>query len=326
MIGVGIIGAGWWAGEHARAVAAVPGLRLAAFSSRSPERLAAFGREFGIEGETDYRRLLARRDIDAVAIATPHDTHARIAVEALDAGKHVLLEKPMARDRAECAAIAAAARRGGTVCMVGLTHHFIPAVAATKALVERGEVGAIVSAFCAHTQTWGWEHRPRFYRERALGGGVWLTLGVHFVDRLLWLIDSEVVAVKGVLARRFHQPGEHDADDAATVLLHFANGAVGTIMIAGQRSGPAWSEMRLIAERGTVRLDGQGLAVAERDEWHPVAVPEANPMVLEWAAFARAIIDGTPPPVTLDHALRVMEVVFAAEDSAATGREARLAR
>jgi phthalate 4,5-cis-dihydrodiol dehydrogenase len=325
-IGVGIIGAGWWAGEHARAVAAVPGLRLAAFSSRSAERIAAFQGEFGVEGEADYRRLLARPDIDVVAIATPHDTHARLAVEALEAGKHVLLEKPMARDRAECAAIAEAAARSDKLCMVGFTHHFIPAVTATKDLVARGEVGAIVSAFCAHTQVWGWERRPSFYRERERGGGVWLTLGVHFVDRLLWLIDAEVVAVKASIGRRFHQPEEHNADDAATVHLQFANGAAGTLVIAGQRSGPTWSEMRLIGERGMIRLDGQGLAVAGGDEWRAVAVPDGNPMALEWAAFARAIAEGTPPPVTLDHALRVMEVVFAAEDSATTGREVVLAR
>lgn len=325
MIGVGIIGAGWWAGEHARAVAAVPELRLAGFSSRSPERIAAFGNEFGVEGEADYRRLLARRDIAAVAIATPHDTHARLAIEALDAGKHVLLEKPMARDRAECAALAAAVGRSGKRCMVGLTHHFIPAVVATRALVERGAIGAIVSAFCAHAQPWGWEQRPAFYRERALGGGVWLTLGVHFVDRLLWLIDAEVMAVKGVLVRRFHQPEEHNADDAATVLLRFADGTTGTIVLAGQRNGPTWSEMRLIGERGMIRLDGQGLGIADGAEWRTVTVPEANPMALEWAAFARAIVEDTPPPVTLAHALRVMDVVFAAEESSASGRDVVLA-
>jgi phthalate 4,5-cis-dihydrodiol dehydrogenase len=324
MIGVGIIGAGWWAGEHARAVRAVPGLRLAAFSSRSAERVAAFAGEFGVAGETDYRRLLERPDVEVVAIATPHDTHARLAVEALAAGKHVLLEKPMARDRAECAAIAEAAEKSDKLCMVGFTHHFIPAVAATKGLVERGEIGAVVAAFCAHTQVWGWERRPSFYRERALGGGVWLTLGVHFVDRFLWLIDSEVVAVKASIARRFHQPEEHNADDAATVQFQFANGAAGTIVVAGQRNGPTWSEMRLIGERGMIRLDGHGLSIAGGDEWRAVAVPEGNPMALEWAAFARAIAEGTPPPVTLDHALRVMEAVFAAEESAATGLEVRI--
>jgi phthalate 4,5-cis-dihydrodiol dehydrogenase len=321
MIGVGIIGAGWWAGEHARAVAALPDLRLVACASRSPERRAAFTREFGCAGHDDYRALLADREIDAVAIATSHDSHAAIAVDALAAGKHVLLEKPLARDRQECALVTAAARQAGSVFMVGLTHHFTPSVAGAKALVTRGEIGAVVTAFCAYSQPWRWEQRPRFYRERALGGGVWLTLGVHFVDRLLWLIDADVVAVKAVLGQRFHTPAEQQADDAATVLLQFASGATGTIVIAGYRDGAPWLTMQLLGERGALRLDGDGLALGRDGAWQPVVVPNTSPMEAEWAAFARSIVDGTPPPITLDYALCVMDIVFAAEESAATGRE-----
>jgi predicted dehydrogenase len=320
MLGVGIIGAGWWAGEHARAVLAVPEARLVACSSRNPERLAAFRHAYGCAGETDYRRLLERPDIDAVAIAVPHDAHATIAIEALQAGKHVLLEKPMAPSRQECAAIATVARQSATRFMLGLTHHFIPAVAAARAIVERGELGRVVAGLCAHTRTWGWRGRPAFYRERSLGGGIWLTLGVHFVDRLLWLIESEVAGVSGTLARRFHDPTEHAADDVATATLRFASGATGTIILAGYRDGPDWNELHLIGERGGLRLDGRGLAVAHGQAWQSVAVDEANPMEVEWRAFARAIMAGTPPPVTLEHALRVMDVVFAVEEAA--GRDA----
>jgi phthalate 4,5-cis-dihydrodiol dehydrogenase len=321
VIGVGIIGAGWWAGEHAKAVAATPGARLVAFASRAPARIASFQRDYGAEGYDDYRRLLDRSDVDAVAIAVPHDVHAAIAIEALRAGKHVLLEKPMARDRQECARIAAAARQSAKSFMLGLTHHFIPPIAAAKAIVARGDLGEVVSGFCASTHPWGWERRPRFYLDRALGGGVWLTLGVHFVDRLLWLIDSDVVAVKGVLGRRFHRPEELPADDAATALLHFANGATGTIVLAGYRAGPVWDELQLVAERGGLRLDERGLAVGRDGDWQTVEVAADDPMRLEWLAFARAIDEGTPPPVSLEHALRVMDVVFAVEESAATGRE-----
>jgi phthalate 4,5-cis-dihydrodiol dehydrogenase len=321
MIGVGIIGAGWWAGEHARAVAALPDLRLVACASRSPERRAAFTGAYGCAGYEDYRALLADREIDAVAIATSHDSHAVIAIDALAAGKHVLLEKPLARDRRECAAVAAAVQRAGTSFMVGLTHHFTPPVAEAKALVARGELGAVVTVFCAYSQVWRGEQRPRFYRERALGGGVWLTLGVHFVDRLLWLIDSEVVAVKAVLGQRFHTPAQQHADDVATVLLQFASGATGTIAVAGYRDGAPWLTMQVLGERGALRLDADGLALGHDNAWQPVAVAETNPMEVEWAAFARSITDGTPPPISLDYALRVMNIVFAAEESAATGRE-----
>ncbi|MGN6562896.1 MAG: Gfo/Idh/MocA family protein [Thermomicrobiales bacterium] len=321
MIGVGIIGAGWWAGEHARAVAALPDLRLVACASRSAERRAAFASTYGCAGYEDYRALLADRAIDAVAIATSHDSHAAIAMDALGAGKHVLLEKPLARDRQECALVAAAARQASTIFLVGLTHHFTPLVAEARALAARGEIGAVVAAFCAYSQPWRGEQRPRFYRERALGGGVWLTLGVHFVDRLLWLIDSEVVAVKAVLGQRFHPPDEQQADDMATVLLHFASGATGTIVVAGYRDGAPWLTMQLLGERGALRLDGDGLALGHNNAWQPVAVAATNPMEVEWAAFARSITDGTPPPIPLDYALRVMDIVFAAEESAASGRE-----
>lgn len=323
MLGVGIIGAGWWAGEHARAICATPGTRLVGFSSRTPTRVAAFERDWGVAGYNDYRRLLDRSDVDAVAIAVPHDLHAVIAIEALRTGKHVLLEKPMARDREECAAIAAAARQSSKTFMLGLTHHFSPPVAMAKAIVERGDLGAVVAGLCASAYPWDWRRRPRFYLDRALGGGVWLTLGVHYVDRLLWLVESDVIAVKAVMGRRFHSLEEHQADDAVTALLQFANGATGTIILAGLRGGPPWNELQIVAERGGIRLDERGLMLGKDGPWEAVEVSDADPMHVEWDAFARSIEAGTPPPVTLEHALRVMDVVFDVEESAATGREWR---
>jgi phthalate 4,5-cis-dihydrodiol dehydrogenase len=321
LVGVGIIGAGWWAGEHAKAITAMPEARLIGFSSRTPARVAAFQRAYGVAGYDDYRRLLDRPDVDAVAIAVPHDVHAAIAIEALRAGKHVLLEKPMARNREECTAIAAAAANSGKSFMLGLTHHFIPEVAMAKALIDRGDLGEVVAGFCAAAHPWEWQRRPQFYLDRALGGGVWLTLGVHYVDRLLWLVDSEVIAVKAVMGRRFHRPEEHSADDAVSALFQFANGAAGTIILAGQRAGPSWNELQLVGTRGSLRLDERGLVAGQGDAWQPVDVSNADPTQLEWLAFIGSIKAETPPPITLAYALRVMDVVFAAEDSAAAGRE-----
>ena len=213
-MGVGIIGTGWWAEEHAKAVRALPHIRLVCFSSRSAQNIARFCQLYGGDGYDDYRRVLDRPDVDAVAIATPHDTHAPLAIEALAAGKHVLLEKPMAPNRAGCAAIAEAARHSRGRFMLGLTHHFIPGVMRAREAIVSGELGAIVSGFCGCAVTWDQPRgRPRFYLDRRLGGGIWMTLGVHFVDRLLWLIDAEVKVVRGRLARRFHSSDEQQADD-----------------------------------------------------------------------------------------------------------------
>jgi len=324
VIGVGIIGAGWWAGEHARAVKSVRMARLVAFASRSSERIAAFEREHGVPGLNDYRRLLDRADVDAVVVAVPHDLHATIAVAALEAGKHVLLEKPMARNWAECTSIAEAARRSQTGFMLSMTHHFNPAVAAAHRIVAARELGRLVAGSCLFTQTWNWRRRAPFYRERVLGGGVWLTQGIHFVDRLLWLFGTDVVAVKSILGRRFHSPTEHAADDVATTFLHFAGDAAGTVMLAGYRSGPLRNEMLVVGERATLRLDQRGLAISQGESWLPVAVEEVDPMEREWAAWCRAITEGTPSPVGLEYALALMDVVFAAERSSETGREVRL--
>jgi predicted dehydrogenase len=323
VLGVGIIGTGWWAGEHAKAIADVDGTRLVAFSGRARARIDAYQRAYGGDAYDDYRRLLERPDVDAVVIAVPHNAHASIAIDALDAGKHVLLEKPMARDRRECLAIVAAARRSSKLFMLGLTHHFQPEMAAAKALVDRGELGSIVAGCCAFAHPWDWQRRPRFYRDRTLGGGVWLTQGVHFVDRLLWLIEPDVLAVTGVLGRRFHTPKEQPADDVATALLWFANGATGTIVVAGCRAGPVMNELRIVGERGLLRLDERGLSVSKGEVWQLVPTTEADPLVLEWQAFARAIEERLPSPVSIEYALRVMDVVFAVERSAATGIKGR---
>jgi predicted dehydrogenase len=324
MIGVGIIGAGWWAREHARAVMSIPTAQLVAFASRSPDRIACFERDYGVPGVDDYRRLLERSNVDAVVVAVPHDLHASVAIAALDAGKHVLLEKPMARDWAECIAIAAAARRGRTSFMLGMTHHFNPAVAAAHRIVASGDLGRLVAGSCLFTQTWNWRRRAPFYRKRALGGGVWLTLGIHFVDRLMWLFGTDVIAVKAVLGRRFHAATEHAADDFATTFLHFDGDAAGTVTLAGYRSGPPRNEMVVVGECATLRLDERGLAISQAESWQPVTVEDGDPMERELAAWCRSITEGTPPPVGLEYALALMEVVFAAERSSATGLEVRL--
>jgi predicted dehydrogenase len=317
---VGIIGAGWWAEEHAKAVRAIGGTRLVCFSSRSAEKVARFRELYGGEGYTDHRRVLDHPEVDAVAIATPHDTHAALALEALASGKHVLLEKPMARNRAECAAIAEAARRSRGTFMLGLTHHFIPGVMRAREIIASGEIGPVVNALCLCAVTWEQPRgRPEFYLKRARGGGVWMTLGVHFVDRLLWLTDSKVTAARGVVRQGFHAGGEQQADDAVTATLHFASGASGSVVLAGMRSGPTVISMHIFGERGVIRLDSGGLALAVGAEWRAIPLEERDYMELEWEAYAGALERGGPLPISLDYALEVMNTLFDVEEHAMTG-------
>jgi predicted dehydrogenase len=320
-VAVGIIGVGRGGHTHAAAVQQVADLTLVAYAGRSQEHLAAFGSQYPGQGYDDYRRLLDRPDVRAVAIATPHDLHARIAIDALHAGKHVFLEMPIARNHAECDTLAGVVREYAGVFMPALTNRYIPELVAVKRMLDEGTLGEVIHGFCGFTHNWNLNRTARFYFDRSLGGGILMTHGVRYIDRLLWLMPSKIVAVKGVLGRRFHTRAEHPADDAATTFVRFASGATGTVVLAGYRTGPVWHELHLVAERAAVRVDNQGLSMSEVTQWRHLEIAPANPMLCQWQAFARAIMEHQPAPATLDDALRVMDVIFAAEYSAKIDRE-----
>src|SRR5262249_28404486 len=122
----------------------------------------------------------------------------------------------------------------------------------------------------------------------------------------------------GRLARRFHSADEMRADDSAAALLEFANGATGSVILAGYRLSPTWIEMQIAGERGLLRLDSQGVAVSRGAGWRGVPVEERDMMELEWEAFAGAILGERDLPISLDYALRVMSALFDLEASCAS--------
>jgi phthalate 4,5-cis-dihydrodiol dehydrogenase len=325
---IGLIGAGFIGEGHAEAIAAVQGLQLAASSRTTRQALDAFVSRYGGDGYTDYRRILDRRDIDAVCIALPHHLHAEAVELAAQAGKHILLEKPMAPTPEECDRILAAVARAGVKLMLAHTTRFIPACARAKEILAGGVLGEVVAARCAMVKQWEVPNRRPWHRERALGGGMWLTNGVHLVDRLMWLIDRPVRSVTAVIGTRAHQ---QQADDAATVFLRFDGGAAATVFAFGYRQGADDQETEVLATGGHLRFEltsglflGQGnrwtLAKGTDGPWKPPA------MEGQWRAF-REYLDGEIEcPVSGAFARQVMQVVFAAEESSHAGREVVLTR
>jgi len=150
MIGVGIIGAGYWGPKHIRNFSELPGVRATMVADLSDKRLVSIQSQFpGIRTTTNYRDLLSSRDVDAVVIATPVSTHARLAHEAITAGKHVLVEKPLAATSAEGEDLVRLAKEHERVLMVGHTFLYNPAVRALRDLTQNGTLGEI---FYVHTQ------------------------------------------------------------------------------------------------------------------------------------------------------------------------------
>ena len=126
MIHVGIIGAGFWGEKHADAIKVLPNVKLVAANRTNPAALNEFIKNYGGRGFTDYRKLLADPQVDAVVIATPHHLHTKIVLDAAQSGKHILLEKPIAPNLAECDQILQAVAQHQVTFMAGHTNHFVP--------------------------------------------------------------------------------------------------------------------------------------------------------------------------------------------------------
>ncbi|MFN0159786.1 MAG: Gfo/Idh/MocA family protein, partial [Burkholderiales bacterium] len=170
-VGVGFIGAGFIAEYHLAGLRAAGGARLRVIAGRTLAKAAALAERFGIETTTtDWREVLARDDVDAVVITTPDDTHPEVAIAAAAAGKHILLQKPMARTAAECRRITAAARATGVCLSVSFMHRHFEEVVAARQLLADGVIGTPY-AVRMRNATPGPDWGAWFFSRERVGGG-----------------------------------------------------------------------------------------------------------------------------------------------------------
>jgi len=208
MIGYGFMGAthsvGWRQAPH---VFDLPeGVEMAVLVGRRPDAVADAAAHWGwAESATDWREVIGRPDIDIVDIVTPGDAHAEIAIAALDAGKHVLCEKPLANSVAEAEAMLAAAERAagrGAKAMVGFTYRRVPAVTFLRDLIAQGAVGAVQQVRAAYRQDWLVDPQApmawRLQKEHA-GSGALGDIGAHIIDMTQFVTGQSVDAVSGTV-------------------------------------------------------------------------------------------------------------------------------
>jgi len=328
MIGIGIIGAGHFGAAHARAIEKVDGVRLVAACRNDEPALGAFTAEHGGRGYSDWRALLDDRDVDAVLIATPHHRHEEMAIGAAQAGKHILLEKPMAPTAAACDAINAAASANDVKLMVGHLLHFSrPCMAAKEALAE-GSLGRPLIASSWMIKLWMEQNRQDWHLRYRTGGGMLMTAGIHALDRLVWLMDDEIVSVGAMLGAKFH---DQEADDAAMLSLRFAGGGIGQVQSVGYRDGAVGFAMDLVCEQGTLKIDmDRGTSLGRGSIW--TDLPDAfesdwmhNAVIREWTHMRDSMLNDAPVPVTGDYGRKIIAIIEAAYRSNESRREERLA-
>jgi predicted dehydrogenase len=220
---VALLGAGWIMDFHARAVIEHPRAELVAAASWREPSLAKLAERYGIpRTTTDWRALAGDPDIDAAVIGTPNALHAEQAIAFLEAGRHVLVEKPMARTVAEADAMVAAARGSGARLMVAHCWRFHADVRALRARVAAGELGEVVKTrgYGVHAR---WGPSGWFTDPELAGGGALLDMGVHAVDTARYLLgDPEPVRVCAAIGTRY---GGYPVDDDAILLITWSNGS-----------------------------------------------------------------------------------------------------
>ena len=327
-IGIAVFGAGFIAEYHLSGLAAAGGAAVRALVARSRERAAPLAERFGVRDVlTDVRAALDRKDVDAVVICTPDDTHEAIAVAAAEAGKAILLQKPMAGTTAACRRIIGAAAAAGADLQVSFMHRYFPEVARARELLADGVLGRVHTVRIRNA-TPGPDWGDWFFSRKSMTGGVVDQLGVHGIDLALQLIGD----IADVSARTATQIPTRRLRDGRVVAVETADSAFATYGFTGGALGT--HEMSQIEVRGCdrFRLEIYGDAGtlwlrSERgplaayaparfgDDWHTPSL-ESAPF---GAAHHHAWLDGIRNPerrlsTALD-ALRGMQVIEAIRQS-----------
>jgi len=349
---VAVIGCGGIAnGKHLPSLSKLNNVQIVAFCDIIEERAQEAADKYGAEGAAcyaDYKELLKDSSIDIVHVCTPNDSHADISIAALEAGKHVMSEKPMAKTAADAKRMMDTAKRTGKKLTVGYNNRYRPDSLHLKELCKEGALGEIYYAK-AHAirrravPTWG-----VFLDEEKQGGGPLIDIGTHALDLTLWMMDN--YKPKVVLGKAYHKlsqrenaanawgpwdPSKFTVEDSAFAMIQMENGA--TIMLES-----SWALNSLDIDeakcslsgteggadmRGGLRINGEEhsrLYTKEIDlKAGGVAFYDGNSESdadIEMRLWIKAIDEDTEPVVTPEQAYVVSQILEAIYESSETGK------
>ncbi len=309
----GVIGCGDVVRKRvAQAIVDEPRSRLLAACRRNTQELGRFCEQFDVErAYASSADLLADGDVDAVYIATPVCHHMPQTLAAAEAGKHVLVEKPMGMNVAECQQMIDACRRWGVTLSVAYYRRFYPLVHRIGELLRQGEIGSPLAVTAITATRLAMQPGDDGYWRVALrqgGGGCLMDIGSHRINVFQHLFGP-IVGVKAFCERVV---ADYEAEDSAVLLLRFASGLLGTLQCHfGSTHDP--DEMTITGTEGQLAvrpLNGDTLTVEShgwrRAEKHPPADNLCGPLV---ADFVSAVLENRPPTVTGEEGLAVNQVM-----------------
>lgn len=343
MIRVGIAGCGKIAQvRHLPEYKAHPDAHIFGLFDLNRERAESLAREYGAKVYDSYEAMLADPSIDAVSVCAANAAHAEMTVNALNAGKHVLCEKPMATTLADCERMVRAARDSGKTLMIGQNQRLAAAHVKARELIAAGAIGRVITFTVAFRhcgpETWSVDPGANtwFFDKNKAVLGVMADLGVHKTDLIQFLTGqtiTEVTACLSTLDKKYADGTPISVDDNAACIYRLSGGAVGTMAVSWT---DYWGE-----DNSTVLYGTEGVMRIYENPAHSIVLQkrgageeffDLDPMQTNDAQhksgvidlFVDHLMDPKKPCISGESVLTAMRAVFAAEESSRTGRAVRI--
>jgi len=335
-LGVGIIGTGWVSTEHIRAFEKNPFTRIRAICSRDKARARSKAESMQLKhcaAYDDYDQMLRDKDVQIIAICTPHHLHAQQGIAAAEAGKHLLLEKPVALDLTGLRALESAVAQAGIKTVVSFVLRWNPLFELIKSFLAEDVIGSIFYAEVDYFHGIGpWYGQYSWNIRKDMGGSSLLTAGCHAVDGLRWFLQKEAVEVYAMSNFSKGNPLKYEYEPNSVTLIRFSDGVIGKVASSVECVMPYVFNIELLGEEGTIRNN----QVFSR-RWHgqkgwtsiPTILPDSrdvshHPFLGEIDHFVDCIRSGKESHVNLADAVKTHEICLATEISAATRKPVSL--
>ena len=340
-VGVGLIGSQFISSIHAEALRHCAQARLSAIASPTPGHAAAFAQRFEIPlAFVDYRQLLALDEVQLVVVGAPNHLHCQIVLDAAAAGKHIVVEKPLCLNLAEADRMIAGCRSAGVLLMYAEELCFAPKYVRLKQLLDSGALGR--PTLIKQSEKHDGPHADHFWDVDRSGGGVTMDMGCHAIEFFRWMLGSPPIrSVYAHMSTQAHGDKTR-GDDNAILIIEFANGVVGMAEESWTKLGGMDDRAEVHGSEGVAYADllhgnaietysrvGYDYAVEKAGStkgWSFAIYEEAwnYGFHAEMAHFVDCAQSGAKPLVTGEDGRAVLEVIFAAYESARTGRKVEL--
>jgi len=336
-VGLGVIGLGTFGQNHVKVYAEHPEANLIAVCDVKESLAESTAEKYGVEHYVDYRDMLEDRRIEAVSVATPDFLHKKIVVDAAEAGKHILCEKPLATKVEDAESMVEAAEKAGVTLMVDFHNRWNPPFALAKKSAEKGELGEPLYAYLRLNDT---IYVPTEMLSWADRSSVLWFLGSHITDLARWILDSEAEEVYAVSGRRVLADMGVETPDYYQYMIRFKNGATATLENSWilPKTLPAIVDFaaEFVFTRGCLYMNPVRHGVLEKfteDSWsYPdvmVGPVEVQGKLIGFAEeaishFIECVARGRTPISTGRDGLAVTRILCAVEESAKTGRAVKV--